>query len=148
MLDVKTNIVITVATSDVIPIVTEPKQKRIMTLTNLKGNAIQLRDHHIKRDMITFLEDSGIKTDISSALPGCRGKLELAGVPVKVSPINHVNYDAGAYIKITEADATDESNSRTIIKFLRKNGIDVKRYCKADKGGMSCMRLLEDGVKS
>ncbi len=148
MKDVKHSITITVATDKVIPIATEPKPKKIATLTNTKGESVQLKSHQIKRDLLKFLESSGISLETIDAPAGCMGKTELNKVPVKISPINHSNYDAGVFIKVEEeGDELDLRNTLKVLRYLSKKGIDIDKFCKTNEKGTSCLMRFKDELK-
>jgi len=148
MKDVKHSITITVATDKVIPIATEPKLKRIAILKNAKGGVVQLKSHQIKRDLMKFLESSGLSLEYIDAPAGCRGKTELNRIPVKISPINHSNYDAGVFIKVEEEGGeTDLSNTLKVLRYLTKKGIDIDKFCKTNEKGTSCLMRFKDELK-
>ena len=144
--DVKNTIIITVSTSKVIPLVTEPKHKKIATLKNSKGVTVNLKAHQLTRDMISFMESSGLSVEYGEAPLGYRGRLTLCDIPVKVSPINHTNYDGGAIIKVPEGSDTDLTNTVKILKYLRKGGVDIDKFCQTNDRGTSCLMRLKEEI--
>lgn len=144
MKDFKNSRIITVSTAKVIPLVTERKEKKDIVVSNRNGCSVQLKTHQITKDFLKFLEDSGLEISESDSKEGHRGKIEIDGVAVKVSPINHTNYDGGAYIKVPESDNTDLKNTVKVLKYLRKNGIDIDQFCSHTGSGKSC--TLKSGV--
>lgn len=140
--DVKNTIIITVSTSKVNPLVTEPKYKKTAILRNGKGEIINLKSHQITRDMISFLESSGLSVEYGESPAGRRGRNEIAGIGVKVSPINTTNYDKGAIIKVPEEDDLDLSNTIKVLKYLRKGGVDIEKFCQTNEKGTSCIQKL------
>ncbi len=144
MKDVKNSILITVSTPKVIPLATEPKHKKIAMLKNGKGESVDLKSHQLTRDLLKFMENSGLSVEYEDAPDGYRGKTEINGVPVKVSPINHTNYDGGAFIKVSEGDDLSLANTVKVLKYLRKNGIDLDKFCRTDEKGTSCIAKLKE----
>lgn len=144
MKDVKNSILITVSTPKVIPLVTEAKRKRTAILKNGKGEFVDLKAHQLKRDMIKFLENSGFSIEYSE-VEGRRGLAEINGIHVTVTPINHTNYDGGAFIKVPEEDDIKLTNTLKVLKYLRKNGIDLDKYCRTSEKGTSCIAKLKEG---
>jgi len=142
MKDILNSIVITVTDPKVVRIVTEPKFKKIAILKNAEGKVVNLKSHQLTRDLISFLETSGLVVEYNDAPAGCRGLSEINKIPVKVSPINHVNYDKGAIIKVPEVDNLSEENTGIVLKFLRKKGIDIKKHCSSSRTGTSCNQIL------
>jgi|SRR3972149_4237763 len=147
MKSVKTKILLTIETPKVTPLATDIIEKRIAILKNSKGDFVSLKPHQLKRDLITFLEKSGLTFEYSKT-QGRRGKVEIAGVSVKVSAINHTNYDNGVYIKIDEENNISLKNTVKVLKYLTKNGIDVDRECSATDNGTSCLTKLSTELKA
>ena len=144
MIDVKNYILITVSTPDVIPLVTELKAKQVAILKNQAGEAIFLKSHQLTKELSKFLEESGLSVEFSKAPDGRRGKTEINGIAVRVTAINHTNYDAGAYIRVPEEDNLSLKNTNSVIKYLRNNGIDIDRFCSASSNGTSCIMKLKE----
>lgn len=144
MLNVRNYILITVSTPDVIPIVTEPKEKHVAVLKNQEGETIFLKSHQLTKELSKFLEASGLSVEFNKAPDGRRGVSGINGIAVKVSAINHTNYDAGAYIRVPEDDNMSVKNSHAVMKYLREQGIDIDKYCIATNNGTSCMRKLKE----
>lgn len=145
MKDVRNSVLITVSTPKVIPLVTEPKRKKTAILKNDKGDFIDLKAHQFTREMIKFLENSGFSLDYSER-EGRRGLTEINGIPVSVTPINHTNYDGGAFIKVPEEDEIALANTLKVLRFLKKNGIDLNKFCTTSEKGTSCIAKLKEGL--
>jgi ferredoxin len=143
MKDVKNSILITVSTPKVVPIVTEPKEKKTAILRNNNGDFVMLKAHQLKKELVVFLERSGISVEYGDT-QGRRGVSEISGVFVKVSPINHTNYDGGAYIKVPEQDDLDCANTVKILRYLKRKGIDLDKYCKMNGKGTSCLAKVKE----
>lgn len=143
MEDVKNSILITVTTPKVVPFVTEAVPKKKAILKNGKGDFVELSAHQIKKSMIDFLEKSGLSLEYSTT-ESRRGKAEIVGISVKVSPVKHTHYDGGALIKVDEEDELSFKNTIKILKFLNKNGISVDRECEVSSKGTSCLTKLKE----
>lgn len=143
MINVQNYILITVSTPDIIPLVTEPKEKQVAILKNQSGETIFLKSHQLTKELSKFLEASGLSVEFNRAPDGRKGKSGINGIAVKVSAINHTNYDAGAYIRVPEDDEMSVKNSNAVMKFLRNNDIDIDKYCIASNNGTSCMAKLK-----
>ena len=139
MIDVSNYILLTINTTDVINLVTEPREKKVAVLKNTSGETIFLKSHQLTKELSKFLEKSGLSVEFSRAPDGRKGKSSINGIAVRVSAINHTNYDAGAYIRVPEEDAMSEDNSRKVRDFLYKHGVDISKYCSASKGSASCL---------
>jgi len=144
MIDVRNYILITVSTKEVIPLVTEMKEKKVAILKNQLGETVLLKSHQLTKELSKFLEGSGLSIELNKAPEGRKGKSEINGIVVKVSAINHTNYDAGAYIRVPEEDSLSLKNSSAVMKYLRQNGIDLDKYCIATNNGTSCMAKLHE----
>lgn len=144
MIDVRNYILITVSTPDVIPLVTEPKEKQVAVLKNQSGETIFLKSHQLTKELSKFLEQSGLSVEFNKAPDGRRGVSGINGIAVRVTAINHTNYDAGAYIRVPEEDILSLKNSSAVMKYLRQNGIDLDKYCIASNNGTSCVAKLNE----
>lgn len=144
MKDVINSILITVSTPKVIPLVTEPKYKKIAHLENTNNKTLLLKSHQLTKELIAFLEESGLSVEYEIVEDGRKGKTEISGISVKVSPINHTNYDGGALIKVREEDELATENTYKVLRYLRKNGIDLDKYCSVNQKGTSCLIKLKE----
>lgn len=145
MKDVRNSVLITVSTPKVIPLVTEPKRKKTALLKNDKGDFVDLKAHQLTREVIKFLENSGFSVEYSEG-EGRRGLTEINGIPVHVTPINHTNYDGGAFIKVPEEDEIALANTLKVLKYFKKNGIDLNKFCTTNEKGTSCIAKLKEGL--
>lgn len=142
MTPVKHSILLTISTPSVAEIATEGVERKKALLKNGKGEFVELKPHQLKKDLIKFLESSGISIEYMDTISR-RGKVNMAGVQVKVSPLNHTNYDSGALIKVQEENGTSEANTLKVLKLLTKHGIDLDKYCLANDNGKSCLTKLK-----
>lgn len=139
MIPVKHSRRITVRTDKIIPIVTESKGKKEVLLTDAKGNKLTLKAHQLTKEMIKFLEQT-YSIEYLESTEGRRGLSEIAGIKVQITPINHTNYDGGAYIKVTEEDEMATENTNKVLAYLRKRGIDTTpKTCTYTDKELTCM---------
>jgi len=117
-----------IATSKVVPFVTEtiPKQKAI--LRNKKGKFIEVAPHHLTRELKKFLLESGLEFEYES-VDSKTGKRKIAGIAVKVEPLRHTHYDGGVLIRIVEKDEMSYDNTNKVVEYLVKKGINIAKEC-------------------
>lgn len=117
---------IKITTPKVIPLATEVVEKKKAVL---RGNGfVELAPHQLTRGLKKFLEGNGLTMEYSTT-EGRRGKVEIAGVKVKVLPVNHTNYDGGVLIKVTEKDGMSYTNINKVLAYLTKRGINIAQEC-------------------
>jgi hypothetical protein len=145
MIDLKNSILLTISTPSVIELATEAIDKRKALLKNKAGDFVELKPHQLKKDLVSFLEKSDITMEYTGVTKR-RGKVIIAGVKVKVSPLNHNNYDSGALIKVPEEDDISTKNTVKLLKYLSKQGINLDKYCSATSKGTSCMLKLKEAI--
>lgn len=116
-----------ITTSKVIPLATEKIEKQKAILRG-KGGFIEMNPQHMTREIKKFLEEQGMTFEYSSA-ESRRGRVEIAGVKVKVTPAKHTHYDGGVFIKIQEDNSTSYVNTNKVLEYLLNNGINVAKEC-------------------
>lgn len=143
----KTVIVLTITDPKAIPLVTETVMKKKAILKNSKGDWVELKPHQLKKELVTFLEKSGLTFEYSD-VPSRRGRSEIEGVIVRVKPANGSNYDFGTIIKINEpvdeSGKMDKPNSRIVKNFLVKSGVDLDKRCKEGTEELSCLTKMKE----
>lgn len=143
----RTVIVFTITDPKAISLVTETIMKKKAILKNNKGDWVELKPHQLKKELVTFLEKSGLTFEYSD-VPSRRGRSEIANVVVRVKPYNGSNYDFGTLIKINEPEgekgARDKPNSRIVRNYLTKCGVDMAKRCKEGNEELSCLDKTEE----
>lgn len=123
----KTTRQLKIITSKVIPLATETTEKKKAILKGKTGFT-ELKPHVITKDLKRFLESEGLTLEYTT-VESRRGRVELAGVKVKVMPVAHTHYDGGVFIRIPESDSTSYKNTNKVLEYLIKNGINVAKEC-------------------
>lgn len=116
-----------ITTSKVIPLATELIEKKKAILKGKTGFT-ELKPHIVTKDLKKFLESEGMTLEYAS-VESRRGKVEIAGVKVKVIPVAHTHYDAGVFIRVPEKDSTSYDNTNKVLEYLTKRGINVAKEC-------------------
>ena len=119
---------IKVPTPKVIPIATEKTETK-KAILRFNEDAIEVKKHVLTKNLIKFMEGAGIEFEYIN-VERIRGKTEIHGVPVKVLPIMHTNYDGGAFIQVTEESETSWTNTNKITKLLADHGINWEKECR------------------
>lgn len=116
-----------ITTSRVIPLATESVTKKKAILKGKTGFT-ELKPHTINRELKKFLESEGMSLEYAD-VESRRGKVEIAGVKVKVMPVAHTHYDGGVFIRVPENDSLSYTNTNKVLEYLTKHGINVAKEC-------------------
>lgn len=116
-----------ITTSKVIPLATELVEKKKAILKG-KSGFTELKPHTINKELKKFLESEGLTLEYAS-VESRRGRVEIAGVKVKVMPVAHTHYDGGVFIRVPETSSTSYENTNKVLEFLTKHGINVAKEC-------------------
>lgn len=117
-----------IKTSKVLPLVIEIIAAENTILTGKTGS-ITMKPNKMSKELKTFLEAEGILLTFTPAETR-RGKAEIAGVKVKVSPLpDHNSYEGGAMIQYKEDNPMRYDNTKILKKFFAKHGIDLTQEC-------------------
>ena len=116
-----------ITTSKVIPLATETIEKKKAILKGKTGFT-EMKPHILTRDLKNFLESEGMTFEYAN-IESRRGRVEIAGVKVKVMPVAHTHYDGGVFIRIPEKDSMSYENTNKVLDYLTKNGINVSKEC-------------------
>ena len=116
-----------ITTSKVIPLATETVEKQKAILKGKTGFT-ELKPHLITKDLKAFLESEGMTLEYAT-IESRRGKVEIAGVKVKVMPVAHTHYGGGVFIRVPETSNTSYDNTNKVLEFLTKKGINVNKEC-------------------
>ena len=114
-----------ITTSKVIPLATETIMKNRSLIRSKKG-FLELKS--ITKDLKKFLEENDMTIE-QSPVESRRGRVEIAGVKVKVIPVMHTHYDGGVFIQIAETGAMSYENTNKVLAHFVKHGIDVNKEC-------------------
>lgn len=119
---------IKVPTPKVTPIVTEKTEAK-KAILRYNGDAVEVKKHILTKDLTSFMQKAGIEFEYFD-YERIRGKVDISGVSVKVLPINHTNYDGGAFIQVYEDSELSWENTNKITKILADNGINWEKECR------------------
>ena len=114
--------------TNAVKLLTERKQVSKTKLTNVNGASIEVSPPFPKK-LKEFLEVSGMQVAEGSSYTQVRGRTEVVGVPVKVIPANHSNYDDGIIVEVEEDNEMSLKNTNRLIAYLEKHGVDMAREC-------------------
>jgi len=119
---------IKVPTAKVVPFVTEETDTK-KAILRFNGDAIEVKKHILSKKLTQFMEKAGIEFEYFADI-SIRGKVDINGVHVKVIPINHTNYDGGAFIQVYEDRETSWENTNKITQLLADKGINWEKECR------------------
>lgn len=117
-----------ITTSRAIPYLTDPVNKQDAILTNDKGDRVTLSNRQMTKDLQTFFENSGLTLEYVKSSQRT-GKTKINGIPVKVLPSTHGNYDGGAIIYVEEESGMNYKNINKVLSYLDKHGVNIAKEC-------------------
>lgn len=129
---------IKVTNPKIIPLATEEIDIENAKIHAKNGKTLDVRGGDLTNDMREFLVNELGATIESVPGVGRKGRTEIQGVRVKVTPIKSGNYSSGANITIREVDELSYINTDKINTLLVNNGIDLKRDCVFVREELAC----------
>jgi len=124
-------------------LVTDSVEKKSLIVRNKNGAEITLKPHQLSKELAEFLKATDHTLDYRAIETVRAGKKMIAGVRVKILPLDHGTYDNGFIIIIREVNEHSWDNSDIVNQFLSSHGIDVQKQCqlvKIEKQG-TCIRV-------
>lgn len=123
-------------TEKVIDAATENVEAKTAIIKGRDGDSVlQLKPHMMSKKLQKFLTDEGYKmeTFVSNKR---QGRKVIAGIPVKVLPVNHNTYNGGVIISFIGTGEDDKelqddikTKSGKITRYMTKYGVPVGRIC-------------------
>lgn len=117
-----------ITTSKAIPYLTDPVNKQDAILTNDKGDTVKLSDRQMTKDLQEFFENSGLTLEYVKSSQRT-GKTKINGIPVKVLPVTHGNYEGGAIILVEDESPMSYDNINTVLNYLNKHDVNIAKEC-------------------
>lgn len=124
--------VMQITTPKVLPLATELVEVYVCRLENQIGEVTCVSSRSVSKKLNEFLRKSGIQCErvsIDNGKENRRGKKEIAGVKVKVLPIERTDYNTGVVIHVREDSVMSRKNTNKVLKYLVTNGICPRTEC-------------------
>jgi len=95
----------------------------------------------IPQRVVNLYEKAGIETEYFSVTRQ-RGRKNIYGTQVRVSPLNQISYKSGALIKVFEDDHLSSENTNKILEVLLRHKIDWDKECELWEGQRCLIKTL------